>query len=204
MSSYPVIVEGRKRMIILQISAQLLSTMAVTRWTWGDSFWHGRITSSQLCYCMKDTMSLWTDRHLSKSLTRAITTCDLRSAMFFLHTFCWYETGMIRVRKTKELSTNTTRCHVAACVLIAVSTLHNGSWITTTHSFTTLSSLWNDAPPDHPSQHPSKTFAARMFYLDNNYLGRMTAGELKVHNCAGGIQLVMTSWERIYEHRYPR
>lgn len=32
-SSYPVIVEGRKRMIILQISAQLLSTMAETRWT---------------------------------------------------------------------------------------------------------------------------------------------------------------------------
>jgi hypothetical protein len=28
-----------------------------------------------------------------------------------------------------------------------------------------------DAPPDHPSQHSSKTFAARMFYLDNNYLG---------------------------------
>ena len=28
-----------------------------------------------------------------------------------------------------------------------------------------------DAPPDHPSQHQSKTFAARMFYLDNNYLG---------------------------------
>jgi len=51
----------------------------------------------------------------------------------------------------------------------------------------------HDAPPDHPSQHPSKTFAARMFYLDKNYLGRMTAGELKVHNCAGGIQLVMTN-----------
>jgi hypothetical protein len=25
-----------------------------------------------------------------------------------------------------------------------------------------------DAPPDRPSQHLSKTFAARMFYLDNN------------------------------------
>jgi hypothetical protein len=87
-------------------------------------------------------MSLWTDRYLSKSLTRAITTCDLHSAMFFLHTFCWYETGMTRVRKTKELSTNTTRCRVAVCVFIAVSTLHKGSWITTTHSFTTLSSLW--------------------------------------------------------------
>ena len=69
----------------------------------------------------------------------------------------------------------------------------NRERITRYHSPRQVELLNIDALPDHPSQHPSKTFAARMFYLDNNYLGRMTAGELKVHNCARGIQLVMTS-----------
>jgi hypothetical protein len=59
----------------------------------------------------------------------------------------------------------------------------------------------SDTPPDHPSQHPSKTFAAWLFYLDNNYLECMAAVELKVDSCAGGIQLVMTSWEHIYVYQ---